>query len=148
MKKSLIVLSVFLIITACVTFVVEEDEVLAIIELINGAKVDELTNICQTPFLLDGEIIALADDVKTLWANLKSVGFKINKPEVMEITPVTDDTAKLFSDSWEVSVFFEKYVPENSVVAKIKSENGTFLLLLDGEIMGFAQILGFKGPEV
>ena len=148
MKKILFCLSVLLIFTACVTFRVEEDEVFAIIELINVGKVEELTNICQTPFLLDGEIIALANDVKTLWSNLKEVGFKLSKPHVQEIIPVTDSTARMFSESWEVSVFFNKYVPENSVVARIKTEKGTFLLLLDGEIQGFAQIIGFKGPEI
>jgi hypothetical protein len=146
MKKILIPLICLIVISSCVTFEVDEDEVTKVIKLINKGDSEKLAKITQTPFLLDAEIIALEDDAALFWNNLAEAEFSLANPELVDIIPVEEGTYKLFSESWEVEVFFQKYVPENSVVAEIKTDNGSILLLLDGEKKGCAQILGIKGP--
>jgi hypothetical protein len=147
MKKIPILLAgVLLLLGACVTFKVDEDQVAKIIKLINSGDTDKLARVTRVPFLLDGEIIALQDDAGLLWKNLAQAGFTLQNAALADLIPVKEDTYKLFADTWEVEVFFKKYVPPKSMVAQIKADNGDFLLLLDGEKKGYAQILGIKGP--
>jgi len=146
MKKILIPLICIFVIASCVTFEVDEDEVSKIIKLINTGDSTKLAQLTQTPFLLDAEIIALEDDAALFWKNLAEARFSLANPQLVDIIPVAEETYKLFSESWEVEVFFKKYVPPRSVVAEIKADNGSVLLLLDGEKKGHAQILGIKGP--
>jgi hypothetical protein len=147
MKKIPILLAgVLLLLGACVTFKVDEDQVTKIIKLINSGDTDKLARVTRVPFLLDGEIIALQDDAGLLWKNLAQAGFTLQNAALADLIPVKEDTYKLFADTWEVEVFFKKYVPPKSMVAQIKADNGDFLLLLDGEKKGYAQILGIKGP--
>jgi hypothetical protein len=147
MKKIPILLAgVMLLLGACVTFKVDEDQVAKIIKLINSGDTDKLARVTRVPFLLDGEIIALQDDAGLLWKNLAQAGFTLQNAALADLIPVKEDTYKLFADTWEVEVFFKKYVPPKSMVAQVKADNGDFLLLLDGEKKGYAQILGIKGP--
>jgi hypothetical protein len=147
MKKIPILLAgVMLLLGACVTFKVDEDQVTKIIKLINSGDTDKLARVTRVPFLLDGEIIALQDDAGLLWKNLAQAGFTLQNAALADLIPVKEDTYKLFADTWEVEVFFKKYVPPKSMVAQVKADNGDFLLLLDGEKKGYAQILGIKGP--
>jgi hypothetical protein len=146
MKKILIPFVCLMLIASCVTFEVDEDEVTKIVKLINTGDSKKLAQITQTPFLLDAEIIALKDDAALFWDNLAEAKFSLDNPQLVDIIPVEEETYKLFSESWEVEMFFQKYVPEDSVVAEMKAENGSVLLLLDGEKKGYAQILGIKGP--
>jgi hypothetical protein len=147
MKKIPILFAgMLLVLGACVTFKVDEDEITKIIKLINAGDNKKLAQITQIPFLLDGEIIALQDDAGLLWQNLAQAKFTMRNAELVELVPVDKDTYKLFADTWEVDVFFKKYVPPKSMLAKLKADNGNFLLLLDGEKKGYAQILGIKGP--
>jgi hypothetical protein len=146
MKKILLLAAGVILIASCVTFKVDEDQVEKIIRLINKNDTEKLTKITATPFLLDAEIIALQGDAALLWENLKQAGFTLANARLVDLIPVKEDTYKLFSPSWEVEVFFKKYVPAKSVVARIQADNGSFLLLLDGEKKGYAQILGIKGP--
>jgi hypothetical protein len=147
MKKIPILLAgVMLLLGACVTFKVDEDQVTKIIKLINSGDTDKLARVTSVPFLLDGEIIALQDDAGLLWKNLAQAGFTLQNAALADLIPVKEDTYKLFADTWEVEVFFKKYVPPKSMVAQVKADNGDFLLLLDGEKKGYAQILGIKGP--
>jgi hypothetical protein len=146
MKKILIPLICMIVLASCVTFEVDEDEVTKIIKLINTGDTKKLAKITQTPFLLDAEIIALQDDAALYWKNLAQAKFGLVNAQLVDIIPVEAETYKLFAESWEVEVFFTKYVPPHSMVAKIKADNGNFLLLLDGEKKGYAQILGIKGP--
>jgi hypothetical protein len=146
MKKIIIPLICMIALASCVTFEVDEDEVTKIIKLINKGDSEKLAKITQTPFLLDAEIIALEDDAALYWKNLTQAKFSLVNAQLVDIIPVEEGTHKLFSESWEVEVFFNKYVPPHSVVAEIKADNGGFLLLLDGEKKGYAQILGIKGP--
>jgi hypothetical protein len=147
MKKIPILLAgVLLLLGACVTFKVDEDQVAKIIKLINSGDTDKLARVTRVPFLLDGEIIALQDDAGLLWKNLAQAGFTLQNAALADLIPVKEDTYKLFADTWEVEVFFKKYVPPKSMVAQVKADNGDFLLLLDGEKKGYAQILGIKGP--
>ena len=141
-----ILMMLLLLIPSCITFKVDENEAGKIISLINAGDVEKLTAITATPFLLDGEIIALPDDAGFLWQNLKEAGFALQNPLLAGLAPVTDETYKLFSEDWEVSVFFKKYVPKDSKLAEIKTADGTYLLLLDGNRRGSAQILGMRGP--
>jgi hypothetical protein len=150
MKKTVrgpVVLALILILslTACPTFTVTEDEAAKVIALINAGDADTLASITAVPFLLDGEIIALEGDALILWKNLKEAGVTMNNARIESLTALREDDWQKFSSSWEVSVFFKKYVPKGTKLAEIDSDSGKFLLLLDGKKLGRASIIGLKG---
>jgi hypothetical protein len=134
-----------LTLTACATFVVTEKEAAQVIALINRGDAETLASITATPFLLDGEIIALPGDALILWKNLKEAGVNMANAKIVSLTPLRPDDWQRFSSSWEVSVFFKKYVPKNTKLAEIDSDSGKFLLLLGGEKLKRAGIIGIKG---
>jgi hypothetical protein len=144
MKKFVLLLAGIALVASCVTFKVDENEVTKVISLINKGETDKLAAITAMPFLLDGEIIALQSDSLVLWTNLKAAGITFNNAQLAELISIKEDTFKLFADTWEVSVFFKKHVPANAKLARLQTDNGGFLLLLDGERKGHAMILGIK----
>ena len=150
MKKLLcgpgcLALLVVLAISACATFEVTEEEAAKVIALINKGDVQTLASITAVPFLLDGEIIALEGDALILWTNLKKAGVAMKNASIVSLSPLREDDWQRFSSSWEVNVFFKKYVPQDTKLAEIECDDGRFLLLLDGRTKKHASIVGIKG---
>jgi hypothetical protein len=128
--------------------VVNEKEVDKVVSLINAGNADQLEKLTALPFLLDGEIIALPGDAGVLWRNLKAAGITLQGMKLVRLTPAREDSYKLFADTWEVSVFFKKYVPANGMIAEIASDSGRYLLLLGGYALdGYARVIGLKLAE-
>jgi hypothetical protein len=128
--------------------IVNDKEVDKVVALIGAGDTDRLEKLTALPFLFDGEIIALPGDAGVLWQNLKAAGITLKGAKLIGITPARVDSYKLFADTWEVSVFFKKYVPKNGAIAEVRSDTGNYLLLLGGFALdGYARIIGLKVLE-
>lgn len=131
---------------SCASLVkVNEDEVGKVVALVRAGDADRLEKLTTLPFLLDGEIIALPGDAGVLWRSLKAAGVTFAGMKLVRLTPAAGDAYKLFADTWEVSVFFKKYVPPNGMIAEIRSDSRAYLLLLGGyPLDGYARIVGLR----
>jgi hypothetical protein len=148
MKPILSVFLLLLMVAGCATFSLKDEErgFTTVINLINDDHSDTLASISTVPFLFDGEILLVKQDVEVLWKNAIAAGFELPKPQIVDIEPAKPDMASIFSDSKEVAVFFKKYLPKNAVFASVKSDNGEYLFILGERISGVPRIVAFKGP--
>ncbi len=136
----------FFLFFSCSSMPPKESHVERIAALINDGNAEKLIDLSQTPFLFDGEIILMGDDVKTLWNNLKKADFRMPRARILKIEPVGETGYKKFSDSMEVRVYFKKYLSKKPVIAQIETDSGRYYLLLSGRKGIYPLIYGFKGP--
>ncbi len=105
----------------------------------------ELASISASPFLLDGEIIALPADVVTFWDGAAKTGLRLDT-ELARAVPVGPDTWREFGQSWEVKTWFTKYVAQGARLFEMRTPRGGRVLLLVRERMFSLTIYGFRGP--
>lgn len=139
-------LSAAVLLSSCasVRFAQKEEDVLAVVSLINGGEAEMLSRLSQTPFLFDREILMLEKDTKTVWNNLAGADFSLKRPAVRKIEPVSEESYKSFADVMEIEVFFEKYVPETAKIAHVETEDGPCLFILNDKKDDYPRILGMK----
>ncbi len=127
-----------------------DDRVERLITELNTAEPDRLMELTARPFLLDGEIVILESDVRTMWANLREAGFTFHDATIEELGPVTDATYLQFADTMDARVWFEKYAAPDPGLARVDTTHGTFLIVTGdhiGRIRPLPRIFGFTGPE-
>lgn len=146
--KYLIVAVGVLALAACPTVPLaqRENAVYRVIELVNEGEIDSLMRNTNNPFLLDGEILALENDIEYLWTALRAAEFTFTDAIIRDITPVTDRSYAEFADTMDVAVFFEKYLSSDGTIVEIETKNGEFLLLLGSRRRRMPLVYGFKGP--
>ena len=132
---------------SCVSVPQREGRVEALLEELNTAGIDRLVELSATPFLLDGEIIALEQDVRTMWTNLRDVGFTFASASIQELGPVTDQTYLLFADTMDARVWFDRYAAEDAGLARVDTSHGSFLIVTGSRVGRVPMIFGFTGPE-
>ncbi|HUV06925.1 MAG TPA: hypothetical protein VMX75_04295 [Spirochaetia bacterium] len=118
-----------------------------VIELINKGETEKLSEMTQTPFILDGEIIILKNDMASFWQNIVKADFKIEGPTVIEASPANEETYKRFAGTMEVETYFKKYLSDKGHVIVIETDRFMLLLLMDKTKKGKIRIIGFKGPD-
>lgn len=118
-----------------------------VIAWINAGRTAELAALTKTPFLLDREIIILAQDIEEFWSRAVEAGFRIPAPRFIESFPVAPDTYKTFGSTMEVKSFFQKYVTERAYVVNVETESTILRFLMDRVKLGEIRILGMAGPE-
>ncbi len=143
------VLLVALFAASCATVPVSQrdNRVEALLEELNTADIDRVMELSARPFLLDGEIIVLERDLRTMWLNLREVGFTFDSATIEELGPVTDDTYRKFGDTMDVRVWFERYTTEDAGLARVSTTHGTFLIVTGDREWRTPRIFGFTGPE-
>lgn len=141
-------LALLLLAASCATgpYVQNKDNVGNLIELVNKGGVGDIKGLSDSPFLFDGEILLLSDDVGSLWANLKSAGFKLENAKIISMEHITAESYKAFGSSMDVRVFFKKYLNQDTSLVKLEAKSGTWYLLLNREVAGFPRIQGLRGP--
>jgi hypothetical protein len=127
-------------------YVQNEPGVYKLVDLINKGGINEVKGLSDAPFLFDGEILLLSDDVNSLWNNLKSAGFKLEGAKIASIERLGADSYKAFADSLDARVFFSKYLNQDTSLVRIAAQNGVWLFLLNREVAGFPRIQGMRGP--
>lgn len=140
---------VLLLLVSCSTvpFAQRPANALRIVRLFNSGDIQSLDTISQVPFLFNGEIVELREDVNTIWTNLVKSGLKLDEAQVADAKAIGPDSYKQFSDTMEVQVFFGKYLPKGTALVRVAFTGGSFDLLLDGARRGYPVVIGIKaGP--
>jgi hypothetical protein len=117
-----------------------------LIETINSGNVEEITELSQTPFVLDRELLMLESDVQTMWERLYGAGFSLEGAEVESVNPADSESYRTFSPSMEMRVYFRKYLADDGTVVRVASDQGTFVLLVGGRQFFTPELYGLKGP--
>jgi len=153
MKRSLRLVATAILVAlfaaSCATVPVSQRDgrVEALLTELNTADVDRLMELSARPFLLDGEIIALEGDLRTLWTNLRGVGFAFDAATIVDLGPVTDTTYREFGDTMDVRVWFQRYTAEDAGLARVRTTHGTFLIVTGDRDGRTPRIYGFTGPQ-
>jgi hypothetical protein len=151
MKQTLsriaIALAIVLLFTSCSTLQRMSDERGAawVAQELNGGKAADIAAISSSPFLLDGEVIALPADTAAFWEAMVKAGVKLD-PELSRAVEIGADSWREFGSSRDVKVFFEKYVEEGARLFELRTVNGGRVLVLYRASWGSRQLYGFKGP--
>ena len=103
---------------------------------------DEIARMTQLPFLLDGEVVLLSQDVRDFWDGVVHAGWRLAGWVVAEGTPVGQDTWKMFAQTQEVRSFFHNYVGKRARLLELTDERGGRALLLVQERAFSWRILG------
>jgi hypothetical protein len=112
---------------------------------VNEGHAAELAAISSSPFLLDGEIIALPEDTASFWNGLTKAGVKLD-PEPSRALAIGPDSWCEFGSTRDVQVFFGKYVKEGARLFELPTERGRRVLVLYRSSWGSRKLYGFKGP--
>jgi hypothetical protein len=140
-------LAVIVLLASCSTLQRMSDDKGAawVAQRLNEGNAADLAAASSSPFLLDGEVIALPEDTLTLWEGLVKAGLKLD-PELSRVVPVETDTWHEFGSSRDVQVFFRKYVAEGARLFELSTSSGRHVLVLYRSSWGSRALYGFKGP--
>lgn len=147
LSRVAIAVAVVLLFASCSTLQRMSDEKGAawVAQRLNEGKAADLAAASSSPFLLDGEIIALPEDTVTFWNGLAKAGVRI-EPELSRALAVGADTWREFGSSRDVQVFFGKYVAEGARLYELPTTGGRHVLVLCRSSWGSRTLFGFKGP--
>jgi hypothetical protein len=125
----------------------DQGNVETVAKLINDGQSAKLASMSGSPFLVDGEIVALKADVAGFWDGIIKAGYKVAGPSLGDATPVGPDSYKRFADTMEVKSFFAEYVKKGTRVLELKTSGGkSVLLIIRDAVFSAKTIQGFKGP--
>ncbi len=115
--------------------------------LINDGQPQKLAAMSATPFLVDGEIVALKSDVGAFWTGIVRAGFRVEGATLDQGAPLTAESYRQFADTMEVKTFFAQYVKKDARILELRtSTSGDRILLIFRDSWGTKTIYGFKGP--
>ncbi|MGA2380593.1 MAG: hypothetical protein ABSG85_14930 [Spirochaetia bacterium] len=124
----------------------DQGNVETVAKLINGGQSAKLAAMSATPFLVDGEVVTLKNDIAGFWEGIIKAGYKVEGPALGEAAPVTADSYKQFADTMEVKSFFAEYVKKDTRVLELRTGAGGRILLIIRDSWFSKTIQGFKGP--
>ena len=135
-----------ILLASCSTipFAQRPQNAMRIIDLFNSGNIQALDSDSQIPFLFNGEIVELKEDVNVMWTNMIKSGLKIENPQVTSARAIGPESYKQFADSMQVRVFFQKYLPKGAAIVHVTFKGGSFDLLLDGAKKGFPVVIGIR----
>ena len=125
---------------------VDQGDARQVTDLLNAGQAAKLTAMSATPFLLDGEIVALRSDVATLWDNVVKAGFRLSDASLARSVPVSAGSYREFAQTLEVKAFFDSQVKRGTRILELQTANGARVLLLLRDAWFTRTLIGFKGP--
>lgn len=138
-----------ILLSSCVSFQRSWDQgnVETVARLINGGHADQLAAMSATPFLVDGEIVALKADIASFWNGIVKAGFKVEGATLLQSAQFAADGYKQFANTMEVKSFFAQYVKKEARILELgSSQSGKKIVLIFGDSWFKKTIYGFKGP--
>ncbi len=138
-----------ILLSSCASFqhAWDQGNVEMIARLINDGQGQKLSAMSATPFLVDGEIVALKPDVAAFWNGIVKAGFRVEGATLTQGTALTDESYKQFADTMEVKAFFSRYVKKDARILELRtSTSGDRILLIFRDSWSTKTIYGFKGP--
>lgn len=145
--KVLVAVALIVMLSGCATLSAgfARRDVQKAVELINSQEADDLSFHSGRPFIFEGEILFRSADIEAVWRQLSDNGFAFNNPRIVEAYRSDESTYKVFSESEEMKLLFQKYVPAGSTLGRIDTEEGSYYLLLGSGTGGYPAILGVTG---
>jgi hypothetical protein len=113
--------------------------------LVNAGNATALSSLSEVPFLVDGEIVPLPEDVASFWSTAVKAGFRIDAAALDSGTPVDAESWRAFADTAEVRFWFSRYAKDARVIA-LTMTGGRHALLVARPSWFSWKLLGFKGP--
>jgi hypothetical protein len=144
-----IIAAATLLLSSCASFQRGWDQgnVDMVAKLINSGQGQKLAAMSATPFLVDGEIVALKPDVASFWNGIVKAGFKVEGATLTQGAPITEESYKQFAGTMEVKSFFMQYVKKDARILELRTAtSGDRILLIFRDSWGTKTIYGFKGP--
>ena len=124
----------------------DQSDAEAVARLINDRQPQTLAAMSSTPFLVDGEIVALKGDVASFWSGIVKAGFRVEGATLGQGSALTGESYKQFADTMEVKTFFAQYVKKDARILEMRtSTSGDRILLIFRDSFS-KTIYGFKGP--
>jgi len=147
LSRSAIALAVVLLFASCTTISLSSDEGGAayVSGLVNGKRASRLVAISASPFLVDGEIIALRDDLATFWNGYVQAGLAFD-PDRSQAAPVDADTWRKFGSTRDLRLFFGRLAEEGARVFDFVTADGRHVFVLYRTHEGKPVLYGIKGP--
>jgi hypothetical protein len=124
----------------------DRDAVRQVTGLLNAGRADRLAAMSAVPFLVDGEIVPLKEDVAGFWAGVVKAGFQALDASLEDGEPVGVHTYARFADTMEARTFFIKYAPKDARVVRVRVRGGGAILLVVAPDWTSWRIIGWKGP--
>ncbi len=145
MKRLLLIAACAASLASCATFLQPSGggESARLAQRINSSGADALARESSLPFVVDQEIVQLTGDVTAFWEAVKGIRFTGAPDAVMNAGP---EAYPAFADTFEMKVFFKKYVPRGARIVSLATEAGKKVLLVVADEMFGSRIYGFKGP--
>lgn len=140
-------LAVLFVLASCSTLPRTTDEggIAYVVCLVNTGRASKLASLSASPFLLDGEIIALPDDTAAFWEGFIRAKLKL-EPDGARALPVGSETWREFGSTRDVQVFFQRHVEAGSRQFEIPTTDGRRVLILYWSSQKSVRLYGFKGP--
>lgn len=124
----------------------DEGDMKRIVDLINTGQPERLAGMSVTPFLVDGDVVALPDDVTGFWTSIVKSGYRVQGAALAAGTKVAPDSYTLFASTQEVKFFFSRYVKDGGRILELTTDGGRRVrILLRSEWLSW-KIVGWKGP--
>jgi hypothetical protein len=114
--------------------------------LLDAGDAKGLAALSAVPFLVDGDVVVLPDDVAAFWAAAVKGGFKVAGAALDAGTAVGADSYGQFASTMEVKSYFARYVPTGSRIIDLTSSSGARLRLLVHSGFFSTRLYGMKGP--
>jgi len=114
-------------------------------ELLRSGRAEDLRRMSRVPFLIDGEVVPLPQDVAAFWRALAETGWRL-EPSLVRSAAAREGWRE-FGDTMEVRAFFHNYVDERCRILTLHTASGEEAILLLWEGFLSRTILGFRGPR-
>jgi hypothetical protein len=152
MKRSSVILAavaVLFLIASCSTVPLSQREnaVERLVETINEQSTEELSELMRVPFLVDRELVETASDAERFWESAYANGFRLSNAEIVSVEPVTESNFDRFGSTLELRVYRDKYLAEDGAIATVRTDDGTFHLLVGDRRFFTPEFFGITGPE-
>ncbi len=133
---------------ACATVPPAQDEarVDELVDVVNKLDAERMLEQSARPFLFDSEIIELSNDLYVMWRSVYNAGFSLPNARIESIREVNADTWRDYGDNLEMRAYFERHVPEDATIARVRAQQAGFDLILGDERDGMPKVYGLKGP--
>ena len=148
MKRYVIMAAALAVLASCASMDAARDEGDArwLGDLMAAGNAAELVRSSSAPFLLDGEIVALAADVAAFWESAVKADLGMQGLKLAAVVPAAGDGYKEFADTFDVKTFFPKYAGKDARILRIVFASGKRMLVIVGTEGFSRKIYGFRGP--
>ena len=91
---------------------------------------EALARMSQVPFLLDGEVVVLPEDIRGFWDAVAAGSWTLSDAALRSGAAVDEVSWRLFAPTQEARAFFRNYGPEGARLLELENDGGERVLVL------------------